>query len=237
MEKNESLSQSSEEMITIAASRNKELCILWKAYGAKALQQWGTGMLELVQQASLLRCGVHGESEKRGSEDRDELGCYAQVCKSSEGARLLRNLRESRKDGCTPCRRESVKQLGGELDAAVQTMPQFETQEAENLLDMWEAAEGIGILQSALHTLQEVWGPVRNSVSEKSGGTQTRKYVLRRLLPTECLLLQGFPKWWVDGANGSDSAIYRAAGNSLAVPCAVDILGRIARFVKEEETL
>ena len=62
----------------------------------------------------------------------------------------------------------------------------------------------------------------------------SRKYVLRRLLPTECLLLQGFPKWWVDGANGSDSAIYRAAGNSLAVPCAVDILGRIARFVEEE---
>lgn len=34
---------------------------------------------------------------------------------------------------------------------------------------------------------------------------------------------------------GSDSAIYRAAGNSLAIPCAVDVVGRIARFVEQEK--
>ena len=72
------------------------------------------------------------------------------------------------------------------------------------------------------------------SLHQEGLSQSSRKYVLRRLMPTECLLLQGFPKWWVDGADGSDSAIYRAAGNSLAVPCAVDILGRIARFVEEE---
>lgn len=33
---------------------------------------------------------------------------------------------------------------------------------------------------------------------------------------------------------GSDSAIYKAVGNSLAIPCAVDIIGRIARFVEQE---
>lgn len=62
-----------------------------------------------------------------------------------------------------------------------------------------------------------------------------RKYVLRRLTPRECLKLQGFPEWWCDGADGSDSAIYRAAGNSLAIPCAADVLGRIVRFVEEEK--
>lgn len=62
----------------------------------------------------------------------------------------------------------------------------------------------------------------------------SRKHVLRRLTPDECIVLQGFPRWWCHGLGGSDSAIYRAAGNSLAVPCAVDILGRIARFVEEE---
>lgn len=34
---------------------------------------------------------------------------------------------------------------------------------------------------------------------------------------------------------GSDSAVYRAAGNSLAIPCAVDIIGRIVRFVEQEQ--
>ena len=56
-----------------------------------------------------------------------------------------------------------------------------------------------------------------------------RKYVLRRLTPTECARLQGFPDWWVDGANGSDCAIYRMWGNAIAVPCAEDVLRRIAR--------
>ena len=56
-----------------------------------------------------------------------------------------------------------------------------------------------------------------------------RKYVLRRLTPTECARLQGFPDWWVDGADGSDSAIYKMWGNGIALPCAADVLGRIAK--------
>ena len=63
------------------------------------------------------------------------------------------------------------------------------------------------------------------------GGTtlEDRKYVLRRLTPTECCRLQGFPDWWVDGAEGSDSAIYKMWGNGIALPCAADVLGRIAK--------
>lgn len=63
----------------------------------------------------------------------------------------------------------------------------------------------------------------------------SRKYVLRRLTPLECMRLQGYPDSWLDGVEGSDSAIYKAAGNSLAIPCAVDVIGRIARFVEEEQ--
>lgn len=61
-----------------------------------------------------------------------------------------------------------------------------------------------------------------------------RKYVLRRLTPVECLRLQGLPDWWCDGANGSDSAIYKMAGNGLAIPCACDVLGRIAEEIRHE---
>ena len=63
---------------------------------------------------------------------------------------------------------------------------------------------------------------------------QGRKYVLRRLTPTECARLQGFPDWWVDGADGSDSAIYKMWGNGIALPCAADVLGRIAKELKGE---
>lgn len=63
---------------------------------------------------------------------------------------------------------------------------------------------------------------------EDDGNTSTgRKYILRRLTPTECARLQGFPDWWCDGADGSDSSQYKLWGNGIALPCAVDVLGRI----------
>lgn len=55
-----------------------------------------------------------------------------------------------------------------------------------------------------------------------------KKYVLRRLTPVECCRLQGFPDWWEDGVDGSDSARYKMWGNGIALPCAVDVLFRIA---------
>ena len=55
-----------------------------------------------------------------------------------------------------------------------------------------------------------------------------KKYILRRITPTECARLQGFPDWWCDGANGLDSAQYKLWGNGIALPCAYDVLGRIA---------
>ncbi len=58
---------------------------------------------------------------------------------------------------------------------------------------------------------------------------EQRKYVLRRLTPMECARLQGFPDWWVDGAEGSDSAIYKMWGNGIALPCAADVIGRLAK--------
>lgn len=51
---------------------------------------------------------------------------------------------------------------------------------------------------------------------------------VRRLTPIECLRLQGLPDWWCDEVKGSDSAIYKMAGNGIAVLCAIDVLGRIA---------
>lgn len=42
---------------------------------------------------------------------------------------------------------------------------------------------------------------------------------IRRLTPWECELLQGFPPGWTDIPSASDSARYRALGNSIPVPC------------------
>ena len=61
----------------------------------------------------------------------------------------------------------------------------------------------------------------------------SRKYAIRRLTPMECGRLQGFPDWWTDGTGESDGAKYKMWGNGIALPCAADVLGRIAKEAQE----
>ena len=57
---------------------------------------------------------------------------------------------------------------------------------------------------------------------------ETYAYLIRRLTPLECERLQGFPDGWTDIPGASDSARYKALGNSVAIPCVEFIMGRIA---------
>lgn len=52
--------------------------------------------------------------------------------------------------------------------------------------------------------------------------------IVRRLTPTECERLQGFPDGWTEPA-GSDTARYRALGNAVTVPVVHWIARRITR--------
>jgi len=58
-------------------------------------------------------------------------------------------------------------------------------------------------------------------------------YLIRRLTPLECERLQGFPDGWTDIPGASDSARYKALGNSVAIPCVEFIMGRIAAALRE----
>lgn len=75
---------------------------------------------------------------------------------------------------------------------------------------------------------------ILHDMGENNMEDNSRKYVLRRLTPVECARLQGFPDWWCDGADGSDSAQYKLWGNGIALPCAVDVLGRIAEEMRKD---
>ncbi len=57
-------------------------------------------------------------------------------------------------------------------------------------------------------------------------------YLIRRLTPLECERLQGFPDGWTDIPSASDSARYKALGNSVAIPCVEFIMGRIAAALR-----
>ena len=52
--------------------------------------------------------------------------------------------------------------------------------------------------------------------------------LIRRLTPLECERLQGFLDGWTNIPNASDSARYKALGNSVAIPCVEFIMGQVA---------
>lgn len=52
--------------------------------------------------------------------------------------------------------------------------------------------------------------------------------LIRRLTPLECERLQGFPDGWTDIPGASDSARYKALGNSVAIPCVEYVMAGIA---------
>ena len=62
--------------------------------------------------------------------------------------------------------------------------------------------------------------------------TEAYAYLIRRLTPLECERLQGFPDGWTDIPGASDSARYKALGNSLAIPCVEFIMSRIAAAMR-----
>lgn len=70
-------------------------------------------------------------------------------------------------------------------------------------------------------------------VSEDKCIVENRK-LIRRLTPLECERLQGFPDHWTDIPGASDSARYKALGNSVAIPCVDFVLRGIAYFLRKE---
>ena len=58
--------------------------------------------------------------------------------------------------------------------------------------------------------------------------------LIRRLTPLECERLQGFPDGWTNIPGASDSARYKALGNSVAIPCVEYVMRGIAMVLQNE---
>lgn len=72
-------------------------------------------------------------------------------------------------------------------------------------------------------------------------------YIVRRLTPTECERLQGFPDGWTDigdwfDSTGkkrkcSDSARYKALGNSIAIPPWLWVCDQLGQYLGDDKTM
>jgi len=158
-------------------------------------------------------------------------------------------------DGGTPCiafavnQRDEVRDLG-EKSGTIQAQPGMKQQTfiiQSATMGGNKKQNGLGVTDGPCYTLdcradhaiayapsqfgnyKEDIGPIRSNIGGVGGGTENivrTGYVVRRLTPLECERLQGFEDDWTAG--GSDSARYKAIGNSIARPCVGWILKQIA---------
>lgn len=70
---------------------------------------------------------------------------------------------------------------------------------------------------------------------EPAGDTDLPILLIRRLTPLECERLQGFPDGWTDIPGASDSARYKALGNSVAIPCVDFVMKCMADAIRESD--
>ena len=57
-------------------------------------------------------------------------------------------------------------------------------------------------------------------------------YLCRKLTPTECASLQGFPKDWCALVPHKDTPEYKMWGNGMALPCVLYVMEGMADVVK-----
>lgn len=162
--------------------------------------------------------------------------CYPRV------ARTLTGDHENRVTNYTATIYRSKKFGEYAADGTASTMAARDYKSARDIVVEHPPAYGVDCRNAALdekktHTLQAKanGGQSLNCTpSVLTAGKPPRKYTIRRLTPLECCRLQGFPDWWEDGVEGSDTARYKMWGNGMALPCVLYVMRGIADAMGHE---
>ena len=129
--------------------------------------------------------------------------------------------------------RQRVDQFKDDNIASTQSARQH-----KDATDLVYQAEVFG--QSQFGNYSPVCATLRAQGGDNGGGSEnlvTREnapsaLLIRRLTPLECERLQGFPDGWTEIDGASDSARYKALGNSVAIPCVEFIMRGLALALK-----
>lgn len=181
------------------------LPVLQEEVGKETAAERRLGIFNPLQPPNVLRSDMYGKGVSQQGEQCNELGRCSQGGTKIDAAGIMRNMWEEKRDGCSPQRRRLSKQQSGQLNENMQKLPQQDTYEKAELCDMWEAGEGVGILRQALSKIQKIRKP-----DDGKYQSTHRRYIIRRLTPTEAARLQGFPDAWSNLApyNPADAAFW-----------------------------
>lgn len=200
------------------------------ALGEEAFAQWGLGILNSLQSPEILRSALHGSELRPAAFSRSWVVHCTLSRAEDRGARVVQSMREARGEGRSSPGWEPSEQRSKQLGAYLSELSQPGPQAERFLCDLWEAAEGLGVLREALSAVQEARRPAcREGQSAHSG------WAVRRLTVEECEFLQGFPRGYTQvpyrNKPAADGPRYRALGNSMAVPVMEWILNRLRLVV------
>ena len=226
-----------EDDFNAAGTQSPILRLLCKTYGAQAVVEWGIAVVAALQQTEVLRQGLHEESNACEAENRNKLDDCSLPCPSVVADWMLRDMREKSECGCSPQRQQSAEQRDQQSATAVPVLSLESTQRCEEMFDMWQKGQGIGLLRQALSEIQEIR---QSSCCEK----EQCRYIVRRLTPLEAERLQGYPDGWTDIGEWTDtkgkkhkpadSPRYKALGNSIAIPPWLFVLSRLNEYCEEK---
>lgn len=234
---------------------------LREAVGEEAFAEWGLGISHSLQQADVLRSAVHGEGVRGQAQDGDKLVGDTSICSEDLCEGVVQSLWSAGCVGRASPRWQPSEQLAGELGAYLSKLSHQGAPRGAFLLDLWRAAQGLGVLREALSALEEARRPdgdenpseadvqgVRRTGSQQGVVRQTlhegqTRWGVRRLTPREAARLQGFPDDWAripwrgkPAEDCPDGPQYKAYGNSMACNVMAFIGERIQAVTEAGET-
>ena len=208
----------------------KTLSLLREKIGEKAFAQWGLGILNSLQSTQILQSDLHGIDVRPASFSKSWTIYCALSRKENDSSWLLQSLREAECERYSPQGWELSEQFHRELSSYLQELSCQGASPKRFMQDLWESDEGFGLLRKALSKIQKTWESSHGKNKSTSG-----TMLIRRLVPIETELLQGFPRNWTlipwkkkPIEECPDGPRYKACGNSMAVPCMRWIGKRIA---------
>lgn len=120
----------------------------------------------------------------------------------------------------------TLKCTGGDLGGGSESLILKQTKDEDIYVVTDASHTQVGVNQSLTLTARDYKDP--HFISKP-------KSIVRRLTPLECERLQGFPDGWT--ASESDSARYKALGNSVALPCVDYIMSGVVDLLTEESII
>lgn len=224
----------------------KILRILQETYGAEEVLQWGIRVLELVQQEEVLFDGLHESGVQSETQKGDSVDDSTLPCEKLVADWILRDMWEQQKCGCSPQGRKPSEQQYRQLAEVMPELPHKSPPQSKDLFGLWRQGQRIGLLRQTLQSI--------HIQKEHDGMNENVKTVVRRLTPLECERLMGFSDGWtlIGEQEGddyyyidtkgkrkkvTDSARYKALGNSICTPFWFWLLRRISAQFERPATL